>query len=340
MYIKNRKTVLTGIQPTNRIHIGNYIGALKSIIDYGDSFNIIMLIADMHALTNQKIGNRSLSIETAATLIACGMEKNVLMFVQSDLGHNHTMLSWILSCFCPRGLLDRMAQMKDKSKRYGYTLGLYEYPVLQSADIMLYNPDFVPVGEDQKQHIELTKFLCKKMNQVLGEEIFKDFNNREEVLEDYDKNKDIKKIYSLSDSSKKMSKSGDEKGTIFLDDSDNDITLKIQKAQTDSMMFPESEENIVENKRHSIRNLINIYLSITDLKIEDLFLKFGNMTMIMFKNSLTKELISSITPIREKRNDLLQNLEKIESLLKKNTDILSKISIENLEIIKEKVFGK
>lgn len=331
-FFKNNKPiVITGVQPTNKLHIGNYLGAIRQIIELQEENNILLFIADMHALTSQKFPFNNLSLDLAATYIACGVDpEKVVIFKQSDVGHYHSFLSWILSCFCPRGMLNKMVQMKDKSKNYGDFLGIYEYPVLMAADILLYNADLVPVGDDQQQHLELVRMLGRKINEHLKENFFQEPKHI--------KNPNTCKILSLRNTNKKMSKSGEENDVIFIEDSAEDIERKIKKAKTDNLLFPSNNNDITENNRYEINNLINIYQSFSQLSKDEIFEKFGNKYISEFKNDLILLLQKKLQRFNDKKKQLLIDPTTVISLLEKNAENVSFFLKGRMKILKEKFF--
>ncbi|MCD4657384.1 MAG: tryptophan--tRNA ligase [Planctomycetes bacterium] len=256
METSGKKRVLSGIQPTGQIHIGNYLGAVKQWVRFQDEYDCVFSIVDLHAITIAPYNPAELKKNTrelVAILIACGIdpEKSVL-FVQSDV-HEHAELAWMLNCVTPLGWLNRMTQFKEKSgqNKENASVGLFTYPALQAADILLYDTDLVPVGEDQKQHIEISRDITQRFNHLFGE-TFK--------MPDYFIPETAARVMGLDDPTKKMSKS--EEGSnhaIYLLDEPDVIRRKIKRAVTDS------ERGIVfDKKREGLFNLLNIYAAFAE----------------------------------------------------------------------------
>ena len=253
---KMKKKILSGIQPTGQIHIGNYLGAVKQWVQMQDEYDCVFSVVDMHAITIPPFDPAELKknvLDLAAILIACGIdpEKSVL-FVQSDV-HEHAELAWMLNCITPLGWLNRMTQFKEKSgqNKENASAGLFTYPALQAADILLYDADLVPVGEDQKQHVEITRDITQRFNHLFGE-TFK--------MPDYFIPETAARVMGLDDPTKKMSKSDEVSNhAIYLLDEPDVIRRKIKRAVTDS------ERGIVfDEKREGLFNLLNIYAAFAE----------------------------------------------------------------------------
>ena len=258
----SKNVIFSGVQPTGEIHLGNYLGAIKQFVDYQKDYNSIFSIVDLHAVTvwqdPQKLLNNIHKV--LSIFLACGLdkEKNII-FNQSQVPE-HTQLAWLLSCTARIGWLNRMTQFKDKAgkNRENASVGLYTYPILMAADIMLYKASHVPVGDDQKQHLELARDIAHKFNTDYNIDFF--------VLPEPLFNSDSTRIMSLRDGTKKMSKSDTSDYSRILMTDDNDtIALKIKKAKTDSLSMPESGNDL--SKRPEIENLINIYSSLSLIHI-------------------------------------------------------------------------
>ena len=292
-----KKTLLSGIQPSGDLHLGNYLGAVKNWADLPDEFNCYYFMADLHTLTVRQnpAELRRRSTTQLAQYIACGLdpEKNV-MFLQSHV-HEHAELGWILNCYTMFGELSRMTQFKDKCARNADNIngGLFTYPSLMAADILLYQADFVPVGEDQKQHCELTRDIANRFNNIYGE-TFK-------VPEPYI-SKIGARIMSLGNPNSKMSKS-DPAGCVFLMDSPEEIARKFKRAITDS-----DTEHCVhfdpENKP-GVSNLMNIYASVTGKSFEEIEREFDGMGYGAFKPAVGDAVIEPLRPIREEAERIL-----------------------------------
>lgn len=319
--------ILTGLQPTGSITLGNYIGAIKQMVAYQDEYDSYIFIADMHAITVPQDPNAlSKNIrELLAIYLACGVDpkKNVI-FLQSENIY-HANVSWVLECLTPYGLLGRMTQFKDKSQKHqNFSAGLLTYPVLMASDILLYDTDYVPVGKDQKQHVELARDVAESVNKKYNTNIFK--------LPNPLIPKDGAKIMDLIDPTKKMSKSAEnKKGTILLLDDEKDIRKKIMSATTDSEMIVRYDE---ENKP-GISNLITIYSALSGLTIEEVEDKFKDANYGTFKSEVANIVIDTLKPIQERFNKLLNSdeLDKILDDGKKKTMEIAKKKYNELKQI-------
>ena len=321
------KRVLTGLQPSGALTLGNYIGAIKQMLKLQEEYESFIFIADMHAITvpqdpiELKKNIRSL----LAIYLASGVDpKKNTIFLQSENLY-HANVSWILECLTPYGELGRMTQFKDKKeKNINFSAGLLTYPVLMASDILLYDVDYVPVGHDQKQHVELARNLAERVNKKYGE-IFK---MPEPLIPESGA-----KILDLVDPTKKMSKSSDNpKGVIYMLDDEKIIRKKIMSATTDS------ETRVVfdmENKP-GISNLINIYTSLSGLTIKEVEEKYKNSNYGTFKSDVANLVISVLIPIQEKYYELL-NKQDIDKILDNGLKKTSEIAKVKYELLKEKV---
>ena len=292
-----KKTLLSGIQPSGDLHLGNYLGAVRNWAALPDEFNCFYFMADLHTLTVRQnpAELRRRSTTQLAQYIACGLdpEKNVL-FLQSHV-HEHAELGWILNCYTMFGELSRMTQFKDKCAKNADNIngGLFTYPSLMAADILLYQTDYVPVGEDQKQHCELTRDIANRFNNLYGE-TFK-------VPEPYIP-KVGARIMSLGNPTSKMSKS-DPTGCVFLMDSPEEIARKFKRAITDS-----DTERCVrydpENKP-GVANLMNIYASVTGKSFDEIESEFAGKGYGVFKPAVGDAVIETLRPIREEAERIL-----------------------------------
>ena len=292
-----KKTLLSGIQPSGDLHLGNYLGAVRNWAALPDEFNCFYFMADLHTLTVRQnpAELRRRSTTQLAQYIACGLdpEKNVL-FLQSHV-HEHAELGWILNCYTMFGELSRMTQFKDKCAKNADNIngGLFTYPSLMAADIMLYQADYVPVGEDQKQHCELTRDIANRFNNLYGE-TFK-------VPEPYIPRVGAR-IMSLGNPTSKMSKS-DPAGCVFLMDSPEEIARKFKRAITDS-----DTERCVrydpENKP-GVANLMNIYASVTGKSFDEIESEFAGKGYGVFKPAVGDAVIETLRPIREEAERIL-----------------------------------
>ena len=292
-----KKTLLSGIQPSGNLHLGNYLGAVRNWAALPDEFNCFYFMADLHTLTVRQnpAELRRRSTTQLAQYIACGLdpEKNVL-FLQSHV-HEHAELGWILNCYTMFGELSRMTQFKDKCAKNADNIngGLFTYPSLMAADILLYQADYVPVGEDQKQHCELTRDIANRFNNLYGE-TFK-------VPEPYIPRVGAR-IMSLGNPTSKMSKS-DPAGCVFLMDSPEEISRKFKRAITDS-----DTERCVrydpENKP-GVANLMNIYASVTGKSFDEIESEFAGKGYGVFKPAVGDAVIETLRPIREEAERIL-----------------------------------
>lgn len=299
------KKMLTGLQPTGVITLGNYIGAIKQMVKYQDKYESYIFIADLHAITIEQdkdtLKNRIRSL--VALYLACGIDENKnTIFIQSE-NEYHANLSWLLECNTYFGELSRMHQFKEKTKnKENFTAGLFTYPVLMASDILLYDIDYVPVGIDQKQHVELARDIAERFNKKYGK-VF--------VVPDVLISDDGTKIMDLVTPTKKMSKSSEnQKGVIRLLDDEKTIRKKIASATTDSEMKVKYDP---ENKP-GISNLINIYTSLTNLNKEEVEEKFKDSNYGEFKKCVADVVVDTLTSIQSKYNELI-NSEKLDLIL-------------------------
>ncbi|MDF2965066.1 MAG: trpS [Rickettsiaceae bacterium] len=325
------KRVLSGIQATGTMHLGNYLGAIKNWLTMQDSYECLFFIADLHAITidQDPIELRKSIIYTAAAYLACGIDpKKVSIFAQSSI-KEHAELAWILGCSTPLGWLNRMTQFKDKAGKNGENanLGLYSYPVLMSADILLYNADIVPVGEDQKQHLELARDIAGAVNRRFNSNLLK---VPEPLIQTT-----AKRIMSLKDGTKKMSKSDpSDQSRINLIDSADIILQKFKRAQTDS----EAAIYFDQDTRPAVSNLLNIYSALSGQAVEDIVNAYEGKGFSIFKQELAEVVIAHFNPITTKLNDYLKNQDYVLSVLKQGADQAREIAQKHLKIIKE-AFG-
>ncbi len=316
--------VFSGIQPTGAIHIGNYLGAIKQWIELQKENECIFCIVDLHALTisyDVKAIKASI-LEKAIAYLAAGVDpKKSIIFVQSHV-KEHTELAWLLNTVTPIGDLFRMTQFKEKSEKYkkNVNAGLLNYPVLMAADIMLYQTDIVPVGEDQKQHVELARTIAKKFNQRFGQT----FKIPEVKLP-----KSGARIMSLVDPKQKMSKSGSPENYIGLFDEPNEIKSKIMGAITDL----DKSVKYDPEKKPGVSNLMAIYSLVSGTAIKELEKKFKGKGYAEFKKSLADLLINNLEPFRLKRKELLAREAFVEEILDqgaKKAKILAQSTMENV----------
>ena len=303
--------VLSGIQPTGSIHIGNYLGAIKQWVRLQEKEDCIFFIADLHSLTIpfQPKDLQKNILETAVSYLALGIDpQKSIFFVQSDI-KEHSELCWLLNTVCPLGELERMTQFKEKSKQFStkggkdINSGLLVYPVLQAADILLYKGEGVPVGKDQVQHIELTRTIARRFNQKFG----KVFPEPKALLP-----KTGAKIMSLNNPKKKMSKSLGPQSYISLFENPKEIKKKIMSAITDT--GKQIKYNL--KGKPGISNLLTIYSLFSNKSIKELEKKFKNKGYAHFKKSLAELLIDSLEPFRGKRKQFLARKVYVQETLK------------------------
>ena len=324
--IKNR--ILSGVQPTGNLHLGNYLGAIKNFVKLQKDYECYFMLADLHSITVLQDPKqlRENIIETAAVFLACGLDpkKNVIFCQSSVAGHSE--LAWIFNCVARIGWLNRMTQFKEKagSNKEKASVGLYSYPTLMAADILLYRATHVPVGEDQKQHLELCRDIALKFNNDFN---CKDFFTLPEPII----TKEVARIMSLKDGTKKMSKS-DESGAsrINLTDSEEDIIQKIKKAKTDNDLIPDAESKLVD--RPEARNLVNIFSILNGSTIEKTLKQLSGKNFSELKNKLSDILIKEILPIGKKIKEFKKDTETIKKILKSGSE---KANIESQKTIKE-----
>ena len=324
--IKNR--ILSGVQPTGNLHLGNYLGAIKNFVKLQKDYECYFMLADLHSITvfqdPKKL--RENIIETAAIFLACGLDpkKNVIFCQSSVAGHSE--LAWIFNCVARIGWLNRMTQFKEKagSNKEKASVGLYSYPTLMAADILLYKATHVPVGEDQKQHLELCRDIALKFNNDFN---CKDFFTLPEPII----TKEVARIMSLKDGTKKMSKSDEsEASRINLTDSEEDIIQKIKKAKTDNDLIPDAESKLVD--RPEARNLVNIFSILNGSTIEKTLKQLSGKNFSELKNKLTEALIKEIVPIGKKIKEFKKDADAIKKILKSGSE---KANIESQKTIKE-----
>ena len=324
--IKNR--ILSGVQPTGNLHLGNYLGAIKNFVKLQKDYECYFMLADLHSITvfqdPEKL--RENIIETAAVFLACGLDpkKNVIFCQSSVAGHSE--LAWIFNCVARIGWLNRMTQFKEKagSNKEKASVGLYSYPTLMAADILLYKATHVPVGEDQKQHLELCRDIAVKFNNDFN---CKDFFTLPEPII----TKEVARIMSLKDGTKKMSKSDEsEASRINLTDTEEDIVQKIKKAKTDNDLIPDNESKLAD--RPEARNLINIFSILNSSTIEKTLKELSGKNFSELKNKLSESLIKEITPIGKKIKEFKKDTDAIKKILKSGSE---KANIESQKTIKE-----
>ncbi len=329
------KKIFSGVQPTGNLHLGNYLGAIKNFVELNnDNQNeCIFCVVDLHAITvkQDKDQLKKNILETTATFIASGINPTKSIIFNQSKVHAHAEGSWILSCISPMGWLNRMTQFKDKAgkDKEKASVGLYIYPVLMASDILLYDATHVPVGEDQKQHLELTRDIANKFNKDF------DCHNFLKAPEPLIK-KNFSRIMSLKDGLKKMSKSDpSDLSRINLTDTKDEIINKIKKAKTDSLPIPSENEKL--KSRPEAENLLGIYSSISNQTLDKTLDEFGGKNFSNLKSQLAEILSNKISPISDEIKKLLNDKEYLNKVLthgaNKADEIAEKKIIEMKRII-------
>ena len=330
------KKIFSGVQPTGNLHLGNYLGAIKNFVELNndDDNKCIFCVVDLHAITikqNPKELKNNI-YETIATFIASGIDpQKSIIFNQSKVPA-HSEAAWILSCVAPMGWLNRMTQFKEKAgkDKEKAGIGLYSYPVLMAADILLYDSSHVPVGEDQKQHLELCRDIAQKFNNDFEVEDF--FKVPEPLIQ-----KEFSRIMSLRDGTKKMSKSEpSDLSRINLTDNKDLIINKIKKAKTDSLPIPSSIDELEE--RPEAKNLIGIYSSLTNSSLKKSIQIFEGKNFSEFKEKLSQVLIEKIDPISIEIKKLLNDKEYLDKILSDGHQKANIIASEKIKKI-HKIVG-
>jgi len=330
------KKIFSGVQPTGNLHLGNYLGAIKNFVELNndDDNKCIFCVVDLHAITikqNPKELKNNI-YETIATFIASGIDpQKSIIFNQSKVPA-HSEAAWILSCVAPMGWLNRMTQFKEKAgkDKEKASIGLYSYPVLMAADILLYDSSHVPVGEDQKQHLELCRDIAQKFNNDFEVEDF--FKVPEPLIQ-----KEFSRIMSLRDGTKKMSKSEpSDLSRINLTDNKDLIVNKIKKAKTDSLPIPSSIDALEE--RPEAKNLIGIYSSLTNSSLKKSIQIFEGKNFSEFKEKLSQVLIEKIDPISIEIKKLLNDKEYLDKILSDGHQKANIIASEKIKKI-HKIVG-
>lgn len=323
-----KKRVFSGIQPTGNIHIGNYLAAIRHWVASQAEFDNIFCIVDLHAITIPQRPQvlKAKIREVAGLLFAAGIDPKLsAVFVQSHIGA-HAELAWILNCFIPMGWMYRMTQFKEKSEKQKelVSVGLFDYPALMAADILLYETDLVPVGEDQKQHVELTRDVAQRFNSIYGET----FKLPEPVIP-----KVGARIMGLDDPTKKMSKSETREGhAINLLDSPEDIRTKVMKATTDSL-----REIVFDENRPGIYNLLVIYELFTGLSRSDIEARFEGKGYADFKRELAEVVIEGLRPLQSRYRELTTDPTYLDSLLREGASRVRPIAEKTLTAVKNRV---
>ncbi len=331
--MSDKKLVFSGVQPTGNLHLGNYLGALKNFVLLQKEMNCIYCVVDLHAITTfqnpSELKNNIL--ETTASFLATGLDPSKsIIFNQSSVS-GHSELAWIFNCVSRVGWLNRMTQFKDKagSDKEKASVGLYIYPNLMAADILLYKATHVPVGADQKQHLELTRDVAQKFN--------KDFNAKDFFpLPEPLILKNISRVMSLRDGTKKMSKSEEsDYSRINLKDGPDEIVKKIKKAKSDSEPIPDNLRSL--EKKPEALNLLNIYSDISKTNLEKVLKEMAGKEYSYIKTKLADLLVNEVCPVGKKIIQFMDDKAYLMEILKKGTEKANILAEENLKNIREKV---
>ena len=327
------KKIFSGVQPTGNLHLGNYLGAIKNFVKLNnDNQNkCVFCVVDLHAITvsqNPKELRNNIR-ETVATFIASGIDPSKSIIFNQSKVTAHSEAAWILSCVARMGWLNRMTQFKEKAgkDKEKASVGLYSYPVLMAADILLYDATHVPVGDDQKQHLELCRDIAQKFNNDFGVENF--FVTPEPLIQ-----KEFSRIMSLKDGLKKMSKSDvSDLSRINLTDSKDQIINKIKKAKTDSLPMPSTSEEL--NERPEALNLIGIFSSLNNSSLEETIKTFSGKNFSDFKNSLSQLVVDKINPISQEIKRLINDSSYLDQILLEGSIKAQEIASQKIKKLHE-----
>ncbi len=322
-----KPVIVSGIQPTGKLHLGNYLGALKHFVELQNSgeYTCYFFIADLHSITTDFSAKekREQIMEVALDYLAAGLTEPSIIFQQSAISA-HSELTWLLNTITPFGELRRMTQFKDKSEDMpeNTNVGLFDYPVLMAADILLYDTKFVPVGDDQLQHLELTRTLARKFNTKFG----KIFYEPKPLMTS------VPRLMSLDDPKKKMSKSRPA-GCVFIDDGPSVIRKKVMSAVTDS----ESTIAYDAEKRPAVANLLELYSAMSSQKISDIVKEYKGKGYADFKKGLAEVIIAELAPLQQKKKELMKDLPAVEAVLRLGAAAAREVAEEKLLMAKRKM---
>jgi len=327
-----KKLVFSGVQPTGNLHLGNYLGALKNFVKLQSQAECIYCVVDLHAITvfQDPIELKNNTLETVAGFIATGLDnKKSIIFNQSSIS-GHAELAWIFNCVSRVGWLNRMTQFKDKvgKDKEKASVGLYIYPNLMAADILLYKSTHVPVGADQKQHLELCRDIAQKFNSDFKKNVFP---LPEPLIQE-----NISRVMSLRDGTKKMSKSDESSySRIDLKDSADEINKKIKKAKSDSSSIPDNLNALAE--KPEAMNLISIYASLSEMSLDQALNEVKGKEYSYLKNKLSEVLVEKICPVGKEIKKLLEDRSFLEKILKEGIEKAKVKAERNLKEIKNVV---
>ena len=331
-----KKRIFSGVQPTGNLHLGNYLGAIKNWVNLQNDISSIFSIVDLHAITvpQEPLKLKSSTHEVAAAIIASGIDiDKSILFNQSSV-KEHSELAWIFNCVCRIGWLNRMTQFKEKAgkNKENATVGLYGYPVLMAADILLYKSTHVPVGDDQKQHIELARDIASSFNNMFTSDNEEDFF----TLPEPQIIGEAKRVMSLRDGTKKMSKSdASDASRINLTDTKEEISNKIKKAKTDPHPLPSTLQELKD--RPEAHNLLSIYSSLSDQTLEKVLKEFSGRGFSYFKPKLIDLAVETLNPISLEMRNLLKDTNQIDKILKNGAQKAREIAEPVLKDIKNLV---
>ncbi len=325
----SKKIILSGIQSTGKLTLGNYLGAINNWVQMQEEYDCYYMIANLHSLTirNDPETLRNNTLKVLAMYVAAGLdpEKNTI-FIQSQV-KEHAELGWILDCYTYMGELSRMTQFKDKAAKHADNInaGLFTYPALMAADILLYQANLVPVGQDQQQHLEITRDIAERFNKLYGKTFI--------IPEGY-YGKASAKIMGLQDPTAKMSKSAtNPNDVILLEDEPDVIIKKFKKAVTDS----ENKVRFDPENKPGVSNLMQIYSSITGLKMEEIEKEFENSGYGDFKTKVAETVVAKLEPIQKKYKELLENKEYLEKIYTEGANRARKLASKTLDEVKERI---
>ena len=332
----HKKRVFSGVQPTGNLHLGNYLGAIKNFVELQNEKNneCVYCVVDLHAITVKQDSNilKDNIRETTATFLASGLDYKKSIIFNQSLVPAHSECSWILGCIARMGWLNRMTQFKEKAgkDKEKASVGLYIYPILMAADILLYDSTHVPVGEDQKQHLELSRDIAQKFNLDFNATGF--LKAPEPLIQ-----KNFARIMSLKDGTKKMSKSDpSDLSRINLTDKKDEIVNKIKKAKTDNLALPSDDKKL--NERPEVENLLGIYSSLNNQSLSDSINEFGGKNFSEFKQKLSDLVVEKISPISDEINKLKKDNNFIDKILENGAEKADKIASRKVREMK-KIIG-
>ena len=333
---REKKRIFSGVQPTGNLHLGNYLGAIKNWVNLQNDISSIFSIVDLHAITvpQEPLKLKSSTHEVAAAIIASGIDIDKSVIFNQSLVKEHSELAWILNCVCRIGWLNRMTQFKEKAgkNKENATVGLYGYPVLMAADILLYKSTHVPVGDDQKQHIELARDIASSFNNMFTSDNEEDFF----TLPEPQIIGEAKRVMSLRDGTKKMSKSdASDASRINLTDTKEEISNKIKKAKTDPHPLPSTLQELKD--RPEAHNLLSIYSSLSDQTLEKVLKEFSGKGFSYFKPKLIDLAVETLNPISLEMRNLLKDTNQIDKILKNGAQKAREIAEPVLKDIKNLV---